>query len=264
MIPRKIHFIWYDINGGEKAKLPSSYQRCIMSAKVFNPDYEIIIHTNKLLEWDQLRSEDFTNRMIDETLVEEAYKIGILETKRMIHWNVSHLSDWLRFNILYEEGGIYLDTDVVTIKSYDSLLRNKLVVAKETKQHICCGVFMSEPGHNVIKKVIDSYRNDYHHKEWVYNCQVLTYQYILEDIDNCTVLELKEGFHYPNWWTRNLELFDTVGVRIEEMFPKSYAHHLWGHYSKRTEGLIEDFDRGEKNTYIAKLGDEIRRRYNAK
>lgn len=263
MIPKKIHFIWYDIGNEAKAKLPSAYQRCIMSAKVFNPDYEINIHTNKPLDWDQLKKEDFVNRRINESLVEQAYDIGILEKKRMIHWNVSHLSDWLRFNILFEEGGIYIDTDVVTIKSYDDLLDNHLVVGKETKNGICCGVFMCEPRHDAVEKLIIGYKTDYRHKEWVYNCQVLLSEYIKED-DSCTVLELKEGFHYPNWWTRNLALFNKVGMTQEELFPHSYAHHLWGHYSKRTEDIIKDFDEGTKNTYIAKLGDEIRRKYNGR
>lgn len=81
MIPRVIHYCWF---GGNE--LPESAVKCIESWKKYCPDYEI-------KEWNE------SNFDINECdYVREAY-----EAKR---W--AFVSDYARFKILYENGGVYL------------------------------------------------------------------------------------------------------------------------------------------------------------
>ncbi len=92
MIPKIIHYCWF----GRKS-LPASAQKCIASWRNFFPDYEI-------KEWNE---DNFDVNIIPYT--QQAY-----EAKKY-----AFVSDYARFWILYHEGGLYFDTDVEVIKSFD-------------------------------------------------------------------------------------------------------------------------------------------------
>ena len=95
MIPKIIHYCWF---GGNP--LPVSVQRCIASWKRFLPDYEI-------REWNE---NNFDVNMIPYT--SEAYKAK----------KYAFVSDYARYWILYQYGGLYFDTDVEIIKNMDDTI----------------------------------------------------------------------------------------------------------------------------------------------
>lgn len=95
MIQKKIHYCWFGGNPLSPLAL-----KCIESWKKFFPDYEII-------EWNE---KNFDVNCCN--YVKEAYK----EKK----W--AFVSDYARLKILYEHGGIYFDTDVEVIKSFEKIL----------------------------------------------------------------------------------------------------------------------------------------------
>ena len=85
MIPKTIHYCWFGKN-----ELSDIAKKCINSWRKFCPDFEI-------KEWNE------TNYNINSCLfVKEAY-----EAKK---W--AFVSDYARLDIIYNEGGIYLDLDV--------------------------------------------------------------------------------------------------------------------------------------------------------
>jgi len=95
MIPKVIHYCWFGRN-----PLPKSAQKCIASWKKFFPDYEI-------KEWNE---DNFDVRMMPYTA--EAY-----DAKKY-----AYVSDVARFGVLYNEGGLYFDTDVEVIKPIDDII----------------------------------------------------------------------------------------------------------------------------------------------
>ena len=95
MIPKIIHYCWF---GGNP--LPELAIKCIESWKKYLPDYEI-------KEWNE---SNFDINCC--AYVREAY-----EAKK---W--AFVSDYARFWILYQYGGLYFDTDVELIKSIDDLI----------------------------------------------------------------------------------------------------------------------------------------------
>ena len=95
MIPKKIHYCWFGRN-----PLPKSALKCIASWKKFFPDYEII-------EWNE---DNFDVNCIPYTA--QAY-----EAKKY-----AFVSDYARFKILYEHGGLYFDTDVEVIRPMDNII----------------------------------------------------------------------------------------------------------------------------------------------
>ena len=95
MIPKIIHYCWF---GGNP--LPEEALACIDSWKKFFPDYEI-------KRWDE---SNFDLNSCD--YIKEAY-----QAKK---W--AFVSDYARFKILYENGGLYFDTDVEVLKPMDSII----------------------------------------------------------------------------------------------------------------------------------------------
>ena len=97
-IPKIIHYCW--LGGNEK---PESVLNCIDSWRKFCPDYEI-------KEWNEKNLNIAIN-----AYTEEAYNAKA--------WGF--VPDYLRLWIIYNHGGIYLDTDVQVIRSFDSLIESK-------------------------------------------------------------------------------------------------------------------------------------------
>ena len=98
-IPKVIHYCWFG-----KGEMPKIAKKCIKSWEKYCPDYEIICHNEDNFDLSQNR------------YMREAY-----EAKK---W--AFVSDFARLKIIYDHGGIYLDTDVELIKPIDDLLENKV------------------------------------------------------------------------------------------------------------------------------------------
>ncbi|MCR5204111.1 MAG: glycosyl transferase [Lachnospiraceae bacterium] len=95
MIPKIIHFCWFG-----KKKIPKDFRKYIKGWKKLCPDFEI-------KEWNESNFDLKRSRYASE-----AYRAG--------KW--AFVSDYARFRILYDYGGIYLDTDVELVKPLDELL----------------------------------------------------------------------------------------------------------------------------------------------
>lgn len=95
MIPKTIHYCWFS---GEK--YPPKIKECIRSWKLNLPDY-------KLRLWDA-NSFDFKSI----PYMKKCYE--------MRKW--AYVADYIRLYALYKEGGIYLDSDVLVLKTFDTLL----------------------------------------------------------------------------------------------------------------------------------------------
>lgn len=71
-------------------------------------------------------------------------------------WADAHTSDILRMNILRSMGGIYLDTDVLVLRSFDELRRaSHLTMGLQTFTKMCNGVILSSPSSAFLKDWYD-------------------------------------------------------------------------------------------------------------
>ncbi len=132
-IPKVIHYCWFG-----KGELPKIARKCIKSWEKYCPDYEIICHTEDNFDLSQNR------------YMQEAY-----EAKK---W--AFVSDVARLMIIYEQGGIYLDTDVELIKPIDDLLEQKGFMGFDEKGIVATGLgFGAEKGHPVIAEFLKDYEN---------------------------------------------------------------------------------------------------------
>ncbi len=130
-IPKMIHYCWF---GGKP--IPDQNRRWIDSWHQFCPDYEIV-------EWNEGNYDITKNRYMYE-----AYK--------QKKWGF--VPDYARLDIIYNYGGIYLDTDVELIKSMDDLLYQKGFAGFESKDYVALGLGFGAVRHlPIIKKMMDDY-----------------------------------------------------------------------------------------------------------
>ena len=140
MIPKVIHYCWFGHN-----PLPDKAQQCIASWQKFLPDYEI-------KQWNE------SNFDIHITpFVYEAY--------RLKKW--AFISDYARFWILYNYGGLYFDTDVDVIRNMDSIIADGPFMGCEVTiwhkdYQIAPGLGIgAEPKMDVYKSILDLYEESH-------------------------------------------------------------------------------------------------------
>lgn len=131
MIPKKIHYCWF--GRGEKPKLA---KKCIASWEKYCPDYEII-------EWNEDNFDINSNAYVKMCYEQKKY---------------AFLTDYLRLTVIYEQGGIYFDTDVEIVKSFDDLLDCSAFFGFETDEYINTGEgFGAEAGNEIVHQMIREY-----------------------------------------------------------------------------------------------------------
>lgn len=132
MISKVIHYCWFG-----HGKKPEQTIKCIESWKRVMPDY-------KLKEWNE------DNFNIESNLyVKQAY-----ESKKF-----AFVTDYVRLYALYTEGGVYMDTDVETLKPYDPFLRHHAVSGFETDGNVPTGMMAAEKGSIWAKELLEGYAN---------------------------------------------------------------------------------------------------------
>lgn len=131
MISKTIHYCWF----GEGDK-PEMFYRCLKSWKKYCPDYEIV-------EWNENNYDISQN-----TYVYEAYKAK--------KW--AFVTDYVRLWVIYNYGGVYLDTDVELVNNLDNLLSAPAFLGFEDDKNINTGLgFGAEKGNFIIKCMLKSY-----------------------------------------------------------------------------------------------------------
>lgn len=145
-IPKVIHYCWFG-----RSELPALAVKCINSWKKFCPDYEI-------KEWNETNFDVNSCEYVKHAYVEKKW---------------AFVSDYARFWILYNEGGIYFDTDVELIRPIDDILKEGAFMGceptwegnrKNSMLKIAPGLgIAAPPKHEIYKEIIDFYekRNFY-------------------------------------------------------------------------------------------------------
>lgn len=132
-IPKKIHYCWF---GGKP--VPRELQNYMETWRIHCPDYEII-------RWDE-SNYDVTQNLY----MYQAYQNG--------KWGF--VPDYARLDIIYRHGGIYLDTDVEVIRSFDALLYDEMFCGFEQSGCINFGNgFGAAQGNALIRELRDVYDN---------------------------------------------------------------------------------------------------------
>lgn len=141
-IPKVIHYCWFGKN-----KLPKSALLCINSWKKYLPDYEV-------KEWNE---SNFDVNIIQYT--KDAYNAR----------KYAYVSDFARFWILYNYGGLYFDTDVELINPIYDIIENGAFMGfenefkpnlKKEELYVAPGLGLGVSSHHPLyREIVELYKN---------------------------------------------------------------------------------------------------------
>lgn len=181
-IPRKIHYCWF---GGNP--LPALAKKCIASWQKYLPDYEII-------RWDE------SNYDVNKILyTKEAYSVQ----------KYAFVSDYARFDILYQHGGLYFDTDVELIKDMNDIVQRGAFMGCDRASNpklrstniylVSAGLGLGcEANNPLYKEILDAYALRYFQQKDG-SCDLTTVVKIVTDIFQ------KHGFNNQMQQIQNVE-----------------------------------------------------------
>lgn len=137
MIPKIIHYCWFGNNPKPKKVLDN-----IQDWKKKLPDY-------KFVEWN-----DSHLNLTNNQYVKEAYQAR----------KFAFVADFFRVYALFNEGGVYLDTDITLSKSFDPFLNLDFFSCYENWREIIHPISTATLGaaksNLFIKEILDSYENN--------------------------------------------------------------------------------------------------------
>lgn len=159
MIPKTIHFFWL----GSK-KMPKLAIKCIDSWKKYCPDFEI-------KRWNE-ENYDF--------LKDDYMKQAFLAKK----WGFA--TDYARLDVVYNYGGIYVDTDVEIIKPFTPLLNHRFFASLQAPGDVNTGQgFGAERNHPLLRELMDDYKNysflDKNGKHNLTTCPVIQTRFLTKE-----------------------------------------------------------------------------------
>jgi len=132
MIPKIIHYCWFG-----RGEMPPLAKKCIASWQKYLPEYQINL-------WNE---DNFDLSLFSYT--EEAYKFR----------KFAFVTDVVRLYALYNEGGVYMDTDVEVLKPLDPFLSHPAFSGFEDEKNVPTGIMGAEKGSLWVKENLDYYNN---------------------------------------------------------------------------------------------------------
>ena len=132
MIPKIIHLCW--LSGDP---YPSKIVRCLKTWEKYLPDYEVML-------WDTNRFDLDSSIWVRQAFEKKKYAFA---------------ADYIRFYALYHYGGVYLDSDVEVLKSFNDLLDLPYFMGAEKAQTPEAAIIGAEKGCDWVKQCLDYYES---------------------------------------------------------------------------------------------------------
>ena len=215
MIEKKIYYVWIG-----NAKKPDIFYKCLESWKKNLLDFEIIEINEK--------NFDMKTHLAKNRFFRECYE------RRL--W--AYVSDYMRVHFMYENSGIYVDTDMEIIKDLTPILEGKdefskngkmnFFIGYEDEKHISVGIFGTTKHNEVLKDIKDFYENDISKKPIWTIPKIFTYtfekKYNLSGkrenvLKNGEIVIFPKEYFYPYGFK---EVYSDDCIK-----PETYGIHWW-------------------------------------
>lgn len=203
MIPKLIHYCWF--GRGNKSEL---IEKCISGWGKLLPDYQI-------KEWNEDNFDIKMNQYVCEAYERKKY---------------AFVADFVRLYVLYHYGGVYLDTDVEVLKSFDDFLDLHGFAGFEDQELVSTAILGFEKENAFIKEWMVTYRD----KNFVTKGKLNTetnVRVFTNSLLCCGLLQnnqkqlIKKGevFIYPKDYFSPLKL----GTRVPQITRNTYTIHWY-------------------------------------
>lgn len=218
MIPKIIHFIFFGFT-----KFEYIHYLAVKSALKVHQGYHIKLHC---------ANQPKNNPLWDEI----SDKVELVYCEPPTHFNGVELTsfqykaDIRRLEILINEGGIYMDIDVISLKPFGDLLDNECVIGiesgtdnLETAESISNAVILTKPNHPFMIDWLYETGNNLVDKHWAYHGVNLPVE-ILKKKHYDVKLQPRESFMPFGW--RDMWIFGSDMSNMEKL-KNSYTIHMW-------------------------------------
>ena len=242
MIPKIIHLCWLSSEA-----YPEKIQKCLDSWKTYLPDWEIML-------WDTKRFD------INSTLwTKQAYEA----TK------YAFAADYIRFYAVYNYGGVYLDSDIEILKSFNDLLEYDCFFGFEYTGLPEAAVLGAVPKQEWLKNALEWYeKQTFIKNDGTLNIVVapLVFQYAYEReygvklIDTEQIQKINNDIIFPY---KYFSVKNNYSGEIKPINNTYSIHHYNGAWSKNTlknkirkiihRTIMLLFGKKKYNTYMYKL-----------
>lgn len=220
-VPKVFHFIWV----GPK-KFPETSLKNVISWQKHNPDWKIKFWTDSESRESPL---PFMERHFINEIPFQLVREYLSKTE-----NYGEQSDLIRYEILYHEGGVYLDHDIECFESLDNLVAHFDFFApfeplhespiKTSEWTITNCLIGSKPHHPILKKTLQNIKDHWEYWSNTYSAE-----------DRATVLRrvLHRTFKpFGNAVNEHLGKGDEFILPAAMIFPS--------YYSRRTEKQLKE------------------------
>lgn len=233
MIPKIIHYCWFG-----RGEFSPAIRMCIDSWRKFCPEYEI-----------KCWNED--NSPMNLSWVSEAYK----------HRKFAFMADYVRFYVLYHEGGVYMDTDMLLTKPIDEFLQEKAFIGREDQYNTSMGIIGCVKGHPFCKMCLDYYdqcKFDMVHPPIITRfITPLLFDFGFSEVDENQHLTngltiYKSEYFYPIHYSQEFDLSDVYSYAK----PNTYGIHLW---NKSWTDEFQLFAAGQYKLGFAEVWKRVKR-----
>ncbi|XP_002122529.5 uncharacterized protein LOC100176393 [Ciona intestinalis] len=149
VVPNVVHYVWFG-----KREMVYYHYLSVRSAAANQQPEKIIFYIN-----EEPPQGHLWKRLVDEIPCLETQYMEMPETVfgHKMDW-ILHKTDVARNNILIKQGGIYLDSDVLVLRSLDPLRRYPFTMGRSTATTLSNGAMLSKPNSIFLQDMIDSYK----------------------------------------------------------------------------------------------------------
>ncbi|CAD6565010.1 MAG: hypothetical protein CYPHOPRED_005020 [Cyphobasidiales sp. Tagirdzhanova-0007] len=187
-----------------------------------------------------------------EEIEDEVERLGIkFELKEARHFDnifgnpiaqYAHKADIIRLEALLEYGGIYLDLDVISIRSYAPLMHFDTVIGLEggldhlPRQGVCNALIISRPNSTFLQRWYQSYHT-FKDKDWAAHSVALPFRMAVSHPEEVLIMD-PYSFFYPLWNDRGIRM---VHSRSAELYGEGwdfneghqFAYHAWSSLAEK-------------------------------
>ena len=207
VIPKKLHQIWLG------SKFPQKYRKWQQSWKEHHPDWDYKLWTDADVASMTLKNQ-------------AAYDAST---------NYGQKSDILRYEILDQFGGLYVDTDCECVMPFDALVHRYSFFTGLTSGVGCfeagCALIASAPGHPIVQALVENLSIEPVYEYVVTNVaattgpgyftkQIMTLE---PDMGPDTIV-FPCNYFYPLPFNKRVDM-----KREQYLQPETFAIHHWGH-----------------------------------
>jgi hypothetical protein len=252
-VPAIFHFVYGFKSAGD---IPFYGYMAIRSALSFNPGwraYYYSMHEPAGPNWDRIKDYVTYIRIGD---------FDYFMNAKFHHY--AHKADVVRLIVINKVGGVYLDLDTLTRRSFEGLRNEEFVMGvqasgPDSSSGMANAVMMGKPGARFSTIWIEQYgyfRSKGRDDLWDYHSVKMPVQMMSLAPDAIRVLDYR-AFFYPLWHSVEAHLFtERAYDRFKDEFEDAYCFHLWnGASGPFLETLDDDFVRTSRSVYaeIARL-----------